>query len=452
MWTRVSMLQPLSRNSLVNGAFAHDTQPRMESGAMVEPCRTPVSLADKTEKSSKPSKSNVKATHLKGEETLTIFYGYSYPLNFYQQFAELRSYIAQVKTQNPAINSLRDEIYSPANDGHRQRPSAHEVATASTLAQLVPMKSVADTLVQTYLDRFEVLHRVLDKSAFIAEYNCHWTSPLCTPSSFLVQLLLVSATAAIFHSEIYTDVEGQQPIRDQVMCWIGAAESWLHLPTNQPPQSWNILATHCLLLIAKRANYIQENSLWMSTGAVIRWAMAAGYHREAPSTARISHYQREMRRRLWATIVELDLQAAVERGMPPNIGVEDFHLKSPLNIDDKSLQELRDSDNDLPEEMPNDVLTDTFFQSQLCSSLTVRLEIFFGQKLEEEVQSIPERNDAGNDPRQQQKAISVPREPDLQEDTNSMLSNGTTGFFDSILSDDFDFFKDSNAYTFLQAF
>lgn len=288
------------------------------------------------------------------------------------------------------------------------------------------MKSVADTLVQTYLDRFEVLHRVLDKSAFIAEYNCHWTSPLCTPSSFLVQLLLVSATAAIFHSEIYTDVEGQQPIRDQVMCWIGAAESWLHLPTNQPPQSWNILATHCLLLIAKRANYIQENSLWMSTGAVIRWAMAAGYHREAPSTARISHYQREMRRRLWATIVELDLQAAVERGMPPNIGVEDFHLKSPLNIDDKSLQELRDSDNDLPEEMPNDVLTDTFFQSQLCSSLAVRLEIcasvnscreqddfdrvlVFGQKLEEEVQSIPERNDAGNDPRQQQKAMYVKR-------------------------------------------
>ena len=29
---------------------------------------------------------------------------------------------------------------------------------------------------------------------------------------------------------------------------------------------------------------------------------------------------------------------------------------------------------------------------------------------------------------------SVPRELDLQEDTNSMLSNGTTGFFDSIVS------------------
>ena len=288
------------------------------------------------------------------------------------------------------------------------------------------MKSVADTLVQTYLDRFEVLHRVLDKSAFIAEYNRHWTSPLCTPASFLVQLLLVLAAAAIFHSEMYTDVEGQQLIRDQVICWIGAAESWLHLPTNQPPQSWNILATHCLLLIAKRANYIQETSLWMSTGALVRWAMAAGYHREASSAARISPYQREMRRRLWATIVELDLQAAVERGMPPNIGIEDFHLISPLNIDDKNLQELRDSDIDPPQEMPNDVLSDTYFQSQLCSSLTVRLEIcasvnscreqddfdrvlLFGQKLEEEVQIISERNHPENSPRQQQTAMYVKR-------------------------------------------
>lgn len=288
------------------------------------------------------------------------------------------------------------------------------------------MKAAADTLVQTYIDRFEVLHRVLDKSAFIAEYNHHWTSPLCTSASFLVQLLLVTATAAIFHPEIYTDVEGQQPIHSQVSSWIGAAEAWLNSPTNQPPQSWNILATHCLLLIAKRANYIQENSLWMSTGALVRWAMAAGYHREASQTARISPYQREMRRRLWATIVELDLQAAVERGMPPNIGVEDFHSKSPLNIDDKSLRELQDSGHDLPEEMPNDVLTDTSFQSQLCSSLTVRLEICrsvnscreqddfdrvltLGQKLEEALQSIPERNNPQNNPRQQQTAMYVKR-------------------------------------------
>ncbi|KUL84446.1 hypothetical protein ZTR_08806 [Talaromyces verruculosus] len=394
----------------------------MNSDPTEEPFRTPVSLADGMERSSKSSNSNSKATHLKGEETATVFYGCSYPLNFYQQFSELRSYIVQVKSQNPAINSLRDEIYSSANDVHRQRLPAYENATASALLQLIPNKPVADTLVQTYIDRFEVLHRVLDKSAFIAEYNRHWISPLYTPASFLVQLLLVTATAAIFHPEIYTDVVGQQRIRDHVICWIGAAESWLHSPINQPPQSWEILATHCLLLVAKRANYIQENSLWMSTGALVRWAMAAGYHREAPPTARISPYQRDMRRRLWVTIIELDLQAAVERGMPPNIRPEDFHLISPLNIDDKNIRELRDSDHDMPEDMPHDFFTDTSFQSQLCSSLNVRLEIcasvnscreqddfdrvlILGQKLEEALQSIPEWNNPQDNPRQQQTAI-----------------------------------------------
>lgn len=280
---------------------------------------------------------------------------------------------------------------------------------------------------QTYIDRFEILHRVLDKSTFIAEYNRHWISPLSTPASFLVQLLLVTATAAIFHPEIHIEVVGQQqPIHGSITSWIGAAESWLHSPINQPPQSWNILASHCLLLIAKRANYLEENSLWMSSGALVRWAMAAGYHREASPTAKISPYQREMRRRLWVTIIELDLQAAVERGMPPNIGIEDFHLIPPLNIDDESIRRLRDSDHGLPDSMPDDVLTDTSFQSQLFSSLNIRLEIcasvnscreqddfdhvmLLGQKLEEAVKSISEWKNPQNDPRQQQTAMYVKR-------------------------------------------
>lgn len=80
----------------------------------------------------------------------------------------------------------------------------------------------------------------------------------------------------------------------------------------------------------------------------------------------------------------------------------------------------------MPEDMPNDVLTDTSFQSQLCSSLNVRLEIcasvnssreqddfdrvlVLGQKLEEALQSIPEWNNPQDNPRQQQTAMYVKR-------------------------------------------
>lgn len=73
------------KNSLVNRALTHNHRSQMNSDPTGEPFRTPVSLADGMERPSKSSNSISKATHLKGEETATIFYGCSYPLNFYQQ-------------------------------------------------------------------------------------------------------------------------------------------------------------------------------------------------------------------------------------------------------------------------------------------------------------------------------------------------------------------------------
>ncbi|KAF4760190.1 hypothetical protein HAV15_006079 [Penicillium sp. str.  len=405
----------LAKSSSVDGMLSDDHSG--SAGAVAMSSQTPVSLTETPGRPRASSDRNGKMTHLKGQEAITKFYGYSYPLNFYQQFAELRSYIVQIKSKNPAINTLRDEIYPPANDDYRLRRLVHDTVLEDTLRQLVPMKQVADTLVRTYIGRFEIIHRVLNISAFMADYNRHWASPLCTPTSFLVQFLLLAAAAASFHPEICINVMSEQTVRDHALDWIEAAESWLNSSTSQPPQSWDTLVTHCLLLIAKRANYVQEDSFWTYTGTLVRWAMAAGYHRESPSTARISPYYREMRRRLWMTIVELDIQASVERGMPPSVRMEDFNIKSPLNLDHDKLQE---SGQNPLEGMPLATFTDTSFQAHMYRSLHVRLKVCafvngcgeqddfdrvlrLGEELEEAFQDIPE----WNNPRQQQTTIMI---------------------------------------------
>ncbi|KAJ5887683.1 hypothetical protein N7495_007724 [Penicillium taxi] len=410
----------LTVSSSLNGMLSDDNS--ASTGAITTSLRTPVSLPETPERHPAFSHRDAKMTHLKGQEATTKFYGYSYPLNFYQQFTELPSYIVKIKTKNPAINTLRDEIYPLANDEYRLRPLAHDSLFEDTLRQLIPIKPVADLLVQTYIDRFEIIHRVLNISAFMADYNHHWVSPLYTPASFLVKFLLVAATAVSFHPEINIDVMSQQTVHDLTLDWLKAAESWLNSSASQPPQSWDTLATHCLLLIAKRANYIQESSFWTYTGSLVRWAMAAGYHREPDSTARISPYYRELRRRLWMTIVELDIQASIERGMPPSVRTEDFNIMSPLNIDDANLQELGE---DPLKGMPLTTLTNTSFQALLYHSLTVRLKICafvngsrekseksdfdrvlqLEEELEEAFRVIPEWRNLQDNPRQQQTII-----------------------------------------------
>ncbi|KAF5602222.1 Zn(2)-C6 fungal-type DNA-binding domain-containing protein [Fusarium pseudocircinatum] len=363
----------------------------------------------------------VDMTHLEGQDNSTKFYGCSYSLNLYQQFTDLRPYIVKIKTQYPCINSLRDEIYAPFNNNYRRRHILQDGALENSLRELVPIKSIMDVLVQTYIDRYEITRRVLHIPTFITEYNNHWIDQSSTPVCFLVQMLLVAATAASCHPEVCIDLFSHNTTHDHVIKWVEAAEAWVSSHSNQPPRSWDILVTHCLLLIAKRANFIKEGSFWTSTGALVRWAMAAGYHREVIPAAKISPFSREMRRRLWATVIELDVQASIERGMPPNVRIGDFNIKSPLNVDDEKLEE---SMQDSLVGMPIATLTNTSFQELLYRSLPVRLkicafingcceEVDFDKvlELEEELgqalRDIPEWDSPQADPRQHRTATYI---------------------------------------------
>ena len=66
--------------------------------------------------------------------------------------------------------------------------------------------------------------------------------------------------------------------------------------------------------------------------------MTAGFHRE-PSMldGEISPFDREMRRRLWATMTELEVQASIDRGMASVSAGIFTDAKPALNIADKDL-------------------------------------------------------------------------------------------------------------------
>lgn len=291
----------------------------------------------------------------------------------------------------------------------------------ATLRYLVPARSVADILIRTYIDRFEITHRILHIPSFIAAYNQHWEDPMSTPAPFLVQLLLVLATAASLRPDVYTNNARDQPTHSLALRWIEACDQWLQYPPSQPPESLMALMNHLLLLVAKRSNYVEESCFWISTGALVRCAMAAGYHRDPSHTARCSLFHREMRRRLWITTVELDLQACVERGMPPTVRKQDFDTNLPLHIDDDKIQ---DSTHDPPVTVSLDTLTDMSFQVTLYRSLNTRLDVCafingsheekdfdevlqLGEKLALALQDIPVWDYSYAEHRQQQRAVYV---------------------------------------------
>jgi hypothetical protein len=101
--------------------------------------------------------------------------------------------------------------------------------------------------------------------------------------------------------------------------------------------------------------------------------MAAGLHREPTYLSKkISLFEQEMRRRLWFTIVEIDVQASLDRGMSTSINPYDWDCLSPLNIHDE------DFDQDAEQMPPSRPMTEFTRTSFLCLAqqhLPLRLEM-----------------------------------------------------------------------------
>lgn len=300
---------------------------------------------------------------------------------FHGQFDGLRSYIKQLKAQNPYLNRLRDDIQAAKTQRENvtNRSSSTSFIKDSDLRNLIPVKSIADELLEIYVTRFETTYRVLHLPTLRKEYDEFWegSAPPTVPTASAVRLLLVLA-AAFSLRELCpnkTVFGGTAVSRDTARKWIEACDSWLSIAASrgQSSQSWTLLSLTTLSIIARHANQIRRSEFWTSTGALLRQAMAAGYHRETQhATMKVSPFHREMRRRLWATIVELDLQACVERGMPPSLRREDFNTVAPLHINDEA---LREDMREPPSPLPLDSLSATSFQTTLYRSLDVRLRV-----------------------------------------------------------------------------
>jgi hypothetical protein len=79
----------------------------------------------------------------------------------------------------------------------------------------------------------------------------------------------------------------------------------------------------------------------------------------------------ELRRRLWATIVEMNVQFSLDSGMQPLFSTDDFDTLPPANIDDSEIDETTKV---APASKKSTEFTDTSIQITLLKSLPIRLK------------------------------------------------------------------------------
>lgn len=162
-------------------------------------------------------------------------------------------------------------------------------------------------------------------------------------------------------------------MRKTAIQWVYEARLWLVMPSEKDRISVTGVQVMCLLQLARQAVGVAPGVAWPDAGSLLRSAMFAGLHRDPRRLPAMTVLRAEVRRRLWATILELTVRTCVDAGAPPLLSLDDYDTEPPLNVDDDEL-----TDEPEPSERPaqtHDRHTQTSLQLLLLSHFPVRLAV-----------------------------------------------------------------------------
>ncbi|KAI1506239.1 fungal-specific transcription factor domain-containing protein [Biscogniauxia marginata] len=238
------------------------------------------------------------------------------------------------------------------------------------MVDVLPSRPVCDHLVQVYLGGCENLYRVLHIPTFKAQYKLYWEG---NPQhdAFLPQLLSILCIGYRFLGP----GKGQYHDRDGIHIPTACAlvRAWLDNLRGKQLVELSTLQAEILQLMAKRMLDAQNQESWTHLGLIVRMAMTIGMHRD-PSEfpQRIPPFWAEVRRRVFYTILELDVHMSMQCNFPSCLREGDFTCRPPRNLNDEDIQLDMD---ELPPSRPLELDTDNRMQAFAARSLTYRFQI-----------------------------------------------------------------------------
>ncbi|RMJ01531.1 hypothetical protein CDV36_015725 [Fusarium kuroshium] len=309
----------------------------------------------------------------------TRYHGQNSPRVLLNLFDEAKDFMANVHN----VNGVRDTLvnfrrfHKALLDEYRKSLSPITVFVDSMMpvhkrmTDILPKKSVCDRLIDSYVDTSETIYRILHLPMFTEQYNLYWEGKLQS-EYFLPQLLSLLSIASRFETKTKgLGNERAEGVHIPTACAL--VRTWLDSLRGKQLVEFAVLQVEVLLLHAQRMITPRIQDSWTSLGSIVRMAMTMGLHRD-PSEfePRVPVYLGEMRRRMWFTILDMDLHISLASNLPCLVRDGDFTCRPPRNLDDA---ELFPDMKDLPPSKPIDVVTDNQMQVYAAMTLGVRMKV-----------------------------------------------------------------------------
>lgn len=97
---------------------------------------------------------------------------------------------------------------------------------------------------------------------------------------------------------------------------------------------------------------------WLLLGMLVQLALSLGYHRDPRNFSNISPFAGEMRRRVWAAIVQIDLRLSSQMGLPRLLKSQQCDTAEPRNLLDSDFDEAT---TELPSSRPETEVTPVLY-------------------------------------------------------------------------------------------
>ncbi|GLA64883.1 hypothetical protein AtubIFM54640_006617 [Aspergillus tubingensis] len=277
-----------------------------------------------------------------------------------------------------SLRRLKHDLRGPERRRQSDQPPSSE------FIELLPDRPLAEYLMQLYFSTFETALRILHVPSFISKWNAfcdrsvsHADGLLNNKSDiFIAKLLMLMACASCFATENTEPLASAgfspQSLIQTCHTWISAVTTWLAAMTSHAQLNLDVIQIKCLLLLAQQATAQDGDLASLASGSLLREALLMGLHRDPCNFPNVSPFWAELRKRLWLTIIELELQASLYSGIPLAVSWDEFDSPLPSDIDDEDI--TIDSPH-LPPSRQSNTLTRTSFQIALAQTLDTRIAI-----------------------------------------------------------------------------
>lgn len=341
------------------------------------------------------------------------FRGSSHSTNILASAPELCAFMKQAVEEHHILGSPQWATIPRTTEMPLPYYSKKEID--QVISRLMPSEECCRTLLGAYFNHFSGIYAVVHVPSFWIEYQDLQDGTHSDMVRFKATLLAMMSCARCLYVEDPLSFDGDSSTaRNEALAWLHAVESWL-VYRKDGGGLIEQFQIRCLVLLSRKLNDIGREGFYTASQTLLADAISNGLHRNWKELGIDEPlYERELRRRIWTVVLELDLLACTERGVPSMASglFSDLGPRKNYNDLDYNAGTLIE-----PSEKPDDELTDGTYAKIPDSIRAVRYEILDLVNNPQKIGSLHQQRLIALRAQVTEALDRVPEWPDLVKDT-----------------------------------